>query len=86
MVRRDNQWQIQIPDKSINSIKKYCEAIKELVRNHPELKEKLPKMTEEDISKIFIKNCYRVLLTRARIATHIYVQDKETYEYLSGLF
>lgn len=84
MVRRGEQWEIS--NETIYSLQAYCEKVNALVNNHPELNGKVPLMKEEDISKMFIKNCYRVLLTRARIATHIYVEDKETYKYLSRLF
>lgn len=83
MVRRGDNWVFS--DESIYQLKNYCEEVRNLINKYPELYEKLKSINEEELKEMFVKNCYRVLLTRVRIATHIYVEDKETYEHLSEL-
>lgn len=78
MLWRNGQWIFS--NKKIGALHKYCEKVNALIKNNQELNS--PFIKEEELRHTFIKNCYRVLLTRARIATHIYVSDPETYEHL----
>ena len=41
-------------------------------------------INKEEI-RIYLKNTYRVLLTRARETTYIYVEDEATYNHLKHL-
>lgn len=80
---KNNKWIIR--DKDIYAISNYCKRINEIIASNPTLSAKLQQLNEADIRDRFIKNCYRVLLTRARISTLIYVKDKETFDYLNDI-
>ncbi|MGL4873116.1 MAG: DNA/RNA helicase domain-containing protein [Clostridium sp.] len=43
------------------------------------------KISESEVIDKFVKNAYRVLLTRARETTYIFVEDIETYKHLKNL-
>lgn len=79
MLRRGEQWRFS--SDPIRPIETYCNEVDVLQRRYPQLTSILS-LDKEDIKQTFIRNCYRVLLTRARIATYIYVEDQETREYL----
>ncbi len=80
------QWRTDHWELSKNAIW----AIDNYVNQLENLKIKYPSLTgitvnKAKIQETFIKNSYRVLLTRARISTYIYIEDKETYDYIKGL-
>lgn len=78
MLRRNNEWKIS--DKYISSVTKYSNNVNAFLQKNPQLN--IPRLNTNKIREMFIRNCYRVLLTRARYETFIYVEDEETYEYL----
>lgn len=80
-LRRGNQWVVS--NQKISAIDRYCNDLEKLINKYPELKG--INIEKEDLRQEFIRNCYRVLMTRARIATYLYVEDQETYEYLKRL-
>ena len=82
MLRRGSEWIIS--NNSISAIDSYCKKIEELKKMYPILAPFL-KVDKNQIRNTFIKNCYRVLLTRSRISTYIYVEDLETYTYLRNI-
>ncbi|OBW94133.1 DNA/RNA helicase domain-containing protein [Gallibacterium salpingitidis] len=82
ILRRDNKWIFS--NEKVNAIDNYCNQLKVLKTKYPQL-ESVLKFNQEQIQETFIRNCYRVLLTRARIATYIYVEDQETSDYLQNI-
>jgi 8-oxo-dGTP diphosphatase len=81
--RVNGRWIIS--NKEIYAIKNYCKSVNAILDRHPKLQDKVKRVNENEIRENFIKNCYRVLLTRARISTVVYVEDHETYQYISNL-
>lgn len=63
------KWHVKEVNKLISSIKKN--------------KSKL--LSLDEVINQFVKNAYRVLLTRARETTYIYVEDEATYNHLKHL-
>ena len=63
------KWDVKEVNKLISSIKKN--------------KSKL--LSLDEVINQFVKNAYRVLLTRARETTYIYVEDEATYNHLKHL-
>ena len=82
MLRRGSEWVMS--NNSIGAIDSYCKKIEELGKKYPHLAPFL-RVDKKQIRDTFIKNCYRVLLTRSRISTYIYVEDPETYTYLKNI-
>ena len=82
MLRRGSEWMIS--NNAVGSIDIYCKKIEELEKMYPRLAPYL-NVDKNQIKATFIKNCYRVLLTRSRISTYIYVEDPETYTYLKNI-
>lgn len=82
MLRRGSEWVIS--NDSVGAIDSYCKKIEELGKKYPHLAPFL-RVDKKQIRDTFIKNCYRVLLTRSRISTYIYVEDPETYTYLKNI-
>ncbi|HYF75246.1 MAG TPA: DNA/RNA helicase domain-containing protein, partial [Candidatus Nitrosocosmicus sp.] len=78
MLRRNDRWELST--KAIGAIDKYCEKLSALVTAHPELTNIT--VEKDALRDTFVRNCYRVLLTRARIATYIFIEDDETYTYI----
>lgn len=77
MLRRNNRWELS--SQTIAAIDKYCKELSEIVTRY-----KLTGITVDkaELKDTFVRNCYRVLLTRARIATYIFIEDDETYKYI----
>ncbi|WP_338472904.1 hypothetical protein R4Z10_09350 [Niallia sp. XMNu-256] len=81
---RNGKWVID-EHKEIYQIRNYCKKVNEVLDRNPLIRQKVPYLTEKEIRKVFIINCFRVLLTRSRIATLLYVEDRETYEYFKEI-
>ncbi|WP_081365644.1 DNA/RNA helicase domain-containing protein [Eisenbergiella tayi] len=82
MLRRGDKWEIS--KDAVGTLDSYCKKIDDLKNQYPELDSVL-NVDKDQIRDTFIKNCYRVLLTRSRISTYIYVEDQETYLYLKSI-
>lgn len=79
MVWRRDHWELS--KRQIWAVEDYCKKLDELKRDYPSLQDIF---VDKEIHRTFIKNSYRVLLTRARIATFIYCEDVETKDYLES--
>ena len=85
---RKNRWEIN--NSKINEISRYrgiwwhCHKVNELIDRVPNPPNRKPakKLDFFKVREQFVKNAYRVLLTRARQYTYLYVQDTETYNHL----
>lgn len=64
-------------------LKMYVKTVNELISKVGKAKTK--PLDEKTVIEQFVKNAYRVLLTRARETTYIYVEDSETYRHLKQL-
>ncbi|GKU31434.1 DUF2075 domain-containing protein [Clostridium folliculivorans] len=82
MLRRGNEWIISKED--VGTIDNYCKQVDILKQKYPQLTTVLT-VNKDQIRDTFIKNCYRVLLTRSRISTRIFVEDRETFDYLKRI-
>lgn len=81
LLRRNDQWVVS--SREIGAINSYSDNLETLIKLHPELHQF--RIDKDELKEKFVRNCYRVLMTRARIATYIYVEDDETYQYLKKL-
>lgn len=81
MVWRTDHWELS--NKSIWAVDNYVKQLEALKEKYPALSG--VSVNKQEIQETFIRNSYRVLLTRARISTYIYIDDKETYDYIKGL-
>lgn len=82
MLRRGNEWIISKED--VGTIDNYCKQVDTLKHKYPQLTTVLT-VNKDQIRDTFIKNCYRVLLTRSRISSHIFIEDPETFDYLKRI-
>lgn len=80
MRRRGEHWEFS--EDGIWAVDHYCENLEALKSKFPSLSSIA--IDKNELRETFIKNCYRVLLTRARIATFIYCEDEETRLYLES--
>ncbi len=81
---RKGKWKIN--SNPSYSLKNYCNRANEIIKSiKSDVSYYLNELDLNLINDTFVKNAYRVLLTRARIQTLIYVDDRETYEHLIKL-
>ena len=78
---RNNEWTVN--DEKVNgkcrmgSIWSHCKKVNDLIGKKS--------LDYNEVKKQFVINAYRVLLTRARQSTYLYVQDEETRNHLKAL-
>ena len=88
---RNNRWEIN--DTRVNGKSRYgriwvhCDKANKLINRVPNPEGRQPSklLNYEEIKRKFIIGAYRVLLTRARQSSYVFVQDKDTYNHLKDL-
>lgn len=81
MVWRTDHWELS--KQKIWAVDNYCKNLEGLKHKYPALS--AISINKKGVQDTFIRNSYRVLLTRARISTYVYVEDPETYNYLKSI-
>lgn len=88
---RNDRWVInenKIKGKNrYGGIEFHCDRANKLIARvpNPTRRQPVTPLNYNAVREQFVKNAYRVLLTRARQSTYIYINDIETYEHLREL-